>query len=310
MALERSRTVLTTLSSDTTVQVQRQYAAREETVQITHVEVIPVELSLRFPFRTAYSDKVDRVAVVFVRLETLQGEIAWGCAAFDTAITGETLADVTTACRACADCARDLHPLNIEYALAELAPLTEGTPSALCAFDIAFHDLLGLAAGLSLYRLLGGYRDRIQTSITLSIAPLKETVELGAGDRLPPRRPRVEHQAGRLRRAALRPPGGCYRSRRPVGHHGGLRPRAGAAHRRRPGLCPEQPQRPLRRSRRPLRPAGRPHSARLPLRGGPAHRHRRARPGLRCRAVTAACHGSWGWGSASRRSCHKSLGGV
>ncbi|MGD9317916.1 MAG: enolase C-terminal domain-like protein, partial [Anaerolineae bacterium] len=38
--------------------------------------------------------------------------------------------------------------------------------------------LLGLAAGLPVHRLLGGYRYRIQTSITLSLVPLKETVEL------------------------------------------------------------------------------------------------------------------------------------
>jgi L-alanine-DL-glutamate epimerase-like enolase superfamily enzyme len=62
--------------------------------------------------------------------------------------------------------------------LEELAQLTKGTPSALCAFDLAFHDLLGLAAGLPLHRLLGGYRSRIQTSVTVSIAPVKETVEL------------------------------------------------------------------------------------------------------------------------------------
>ena len=31
---------------------------------------------------------------------------------------------------------------------------------------------------LPLHRLLGGYRYRIQTSITLSLAPIKETVEL------------------------------------------------------------------------------------------------------------------------------------
>jgi L-alanine-DL-glutamate epimerase-like enolase superfamily enzyme len=102
--------------------------------------------------------------------------VAWGCAAFDTAITGETLAQVTRACHACAERARDLNPLNTEYALAELAPLTEHTPSVRCAFDIAFHDLLGLAAGMPLHRLLGGYRYRIQTSITLDVAPVDETV--------------------------------------------------------------------------------------------------------------------------------------
>ncbi len=148
-------------------------------MQIVHVEVTPVELELRLPFRAAaYPDELERVDCVFVRIETREGRVAWGCAAFDPARTGETLEQVTRACRACADRALDLNPLNTEFALAELEPLTEGLPSVRCAFDIAFYDLLGLAAGLPIHRLLGGYRYRIQTSITLSLAPLKETVEM------------------------------------------------------------------------------------------------------------------------------------
>ncbi len=145
---------------------------------ITHVEVTPVELSLRLPYRTAHHAGVDRVGAVFVRVDTRQGEVAWGCAAFDPTITGETLEKVTRVCRACADRAVDLNPLNTEFALAELAALTEGTPSARCAFDIAFYDLLGLAAGLPLYRLLGGYRSQIRTSTTVNLAGVEETVEL------------------------------------------------------------------------------------------------------------------------------------
>jgi L-alanine-DL-glutamate epimerase-like enolase superfamily enzyme len=149
-------------------------------MQITNIKVTPVELSLRLPYRTAYQpeEEIDSISIVFIRDETRQGEIAWGCAAFDSAVTGETLEDVLSACQACADRARDLNPLNTEYALEELARLTETTPSALCAFDLAFHDLLGLAAGLPLHRLLGGYRNRIQTSATVGIAPVKETVKL------------------------------------------------------------------------------------------------------------------------------------
>ncbi len=151
-------------------------------MQITHVEVVPVELGLRLPYRTLrYRSAVDRVPAVFIRVETRQGLTAWGCAAFDPALTGETLEQVTRVCRTCADRALDINPLNTEFALAELAPLTEGTPSARCAFDIAFYDLLGLATGLPLHRLLGGYRHRIQTSITLSLAPAKETVEMAHG---------------------------------------------------------------------------------------------------------------------------------
>jgi L-alanine-DL-glutamate epimerase-like enolase superfamily enzyme len=148
-------------------------------MQITHVEVVPVELNLRLPYwAAAYPAEVECVDCVFVRLETREGRVAWGCAAFDPILTGESLDQVVQACQACADRALDLNPLNTEFALAELAPLTEDTPSARCAFDIAFYDLLGLAAGLPLHRLLGGYRYRIQTSITLSLVPLKETVEL------------------------------------------------------------------------------------------------------------------------------------
>lgn len=147
-------------------------------MQISHIEVTPVELGLRLPYRAGRAAEIDRITVVFVRVETRDGRSAWGCAAFDPGVSGETAEGVIRACRACADRARDLNPLNAEYALEELAQVAASTPAALCAFDLAFHDLLGLATGLPLYRLLGGYRQRIQTSVTISIAPVKETVEL------------------------------------------------------------------------------------------------------------------------------------
>jgi L-alanine-DL-glutamate epimerase-like enolase superfamily enzyme len=146
-------------------------------MQISHIEVLPVELELSEPHRTATrSGELEQAECVFVRIETRGGQVAWGCAAFDPAQTGESMDQVTRACEACADRALDLNPLNTEYALAELAALTNDTPSVRCAFDIAFHDLLGLAAGLPLHRLLGGYRSRIQTSVTLSLYPVRETV--------------------------------------------------------------------------------------------------------------------------------------
>lgn len=152
-------------------------------MQIARVETVPMDLRLQVPYQSAGSGRdIDCVECVFVRIETQTGQVAWGCAAFDTELTGETRDQVAAACHACADRALDLNPLNTEFALAELAPLTQNTPSARCAFDIAFYDLLGLAAGLPLHRLLGGYRYKIQTSITLGIASVKETVEM-AGNR-------------------------------------------------------------------------------------------------------------------------------
>lgn len=148
-------------------------------MQITHVEVLPIEIGLRLPYQAvSHPGGLDRIDCVFIRIETRDGQVAWGCAAFDPTLTGETLDQVTRACHACADRAVDLNPLNTEFALSTLADITEHTPSARCAFDMALYDLLGLAAGLPLHRLLGGFRHRIQTSITIGLAPLKETVEL------------------------------------------------------------------------------------------------------------------------------------
>jgi L-Ala-D/L-Glu epimerase len=147
-------------------------------MQITKAEVTPIELKLKKPVQMAGLPLIKNVTAIFVRLETRQGQSAWGCTVAHPDLTGEKPEQVLRCCHACAEKVADLHPMNIEYSLGELAPLTEKAPSAMCAFDLAFHDLLSLSAGMPLYRLLGGYRDRIQTSITIPITPLDESLAI------------------------------------------------------------------------------------------------------------------------------------
>ncbi len=147
-------------------------------MQIVKAEVTPVELALKKPMRFACTDEIRSVTAVFVRLETRQGQSAWGCTVAHPSLTGEQPEEVIRQCRECAALAMDLHPTNIEYSLDELANRAKPSPAAACAFDLAFFDLLGLAAGMPLYRILGGYRDRIQTSVTIPICPLEECVSL------------------------------------------------------------------------------------------------------------------------------------
>lgn len=147
-------------------------------MQITKVEVTQAELSLRHPVRMAHLPEIRSIAAIFVRLETRDGLNAWGGAVAHPDLTGEKPEAAYMACQACADRVPSLHPTNIEYSLAELSPLFKDSLSARCAFDLAFHDLLGLAASMPIYRLLGGYRNRIQTSVTIPILPLEESVEM------------------------------------------------------------------------------------------------------------------------------------
>lgn len=149
-------------------------------MQITKAEVVPIVLKLRRPFQMMGQGapvEIGEVTAVFVRLETRQGQSAWGCTVAHPQLTGETAEAVVHACREAAALSVDLHPMNVEYSLDQITTRVQASPGVLCAFDLAFHDLLGLSAGMPVYRLLGGFRSRIQTSVSLPIAPVDETVD-------------------------------------------------------------------------------------------------------------------------------------
>lgn len=146
-------------------------------MQFTKAEVTPVELSLRQPVSIAGSPALNGIHALFVRLETREGLNAWGCGVAHPDLTGETPESALRLCQEAVSLVIDLHPLDIEYSLAKLAPITRKSPAATCAFDLVFHDLLGLVAGLPLFRLLGGYRNRIQTSVTIPISSVEESVD-------------------------------------------------------------------------------------------------------------------------------------
>jgi L-Ala-D/L-Glu epimerase len=147
-------------------------------MQIRSCEVVPLELSLRHPALMAHLPEITQVTMVFVRLVTVQGQSAWGCAVAHPHLTGEEPAEVIRLCHDCAALAPDLHPTNLEYSLSHLSRAAGDSMGARCAFDIAFHDLLGLATGLPLYRLLGGYRNSIPTSVTIPLGSVAEGVSL------------------------------------------------------------------------------------------------------------------------------------
>ena len=147
-------------------------------MQLTKAEGIPVQLNRRHPVRLAGLKEIQHIMAIFVRIETRQGQTAWGCTVAHPDLTDEKPENVLRACQECADLVEDLNPLNIEYSLNLLATRTKTSPAAMCAFDLVFHDLLGLAAGMPVYRILGGYRNRIQTSVTIPISPVDESIEI------------------------------------------------------------------------------------------------------------------------------------
>jgi L-alanine-DL-glutamate epimerase-like enolase superfamily enzyme len=115
---------------------------------------------------------------LLVRVRTDQGVVGLGEACPFPPITGETQATNAAAAKAIRDMIMGQDPLAIDDLLRRIGPLVHANPSAVAAFDMALHDILGKVAGLPLFRLLGGTKNVFETDITTSIDTLdKMTAE-------------------------------------------------------------------------------------------------------------------------------------
>jgi L-alanine-DL-glutamate epimerase-like enolase superfamily enzyme len=140
-------------------------------MRIVRVEVERLALELKEPYTIAY-ETVSSIDNLLVRLITDGPHIGLGVAAPDPGVTGET-PDQAVASATSLDL-EGQDPLRWMAILASLPP-TMG-PSVRAAVDQALLDLRGKVAGLPAWRLLGGYRNRIRTSVTLFIEPPDEVV--------------------------------------------------------------------------------------------------------------------------------------
>jgi len=146
-------------------------------VKITNVEVWTVEMDLAEPYSIAY-ETVSKVKNIFLRIETGSGINGFGCAAPDQAVTGESPEKTSTVMKdVLYPFLKGSDPLRIARILEEIKSQLKDFPSIRSALDMALFDILGKKAGIPLWRILGGYRDRIKTSITVGIMPLEETLK-------------------------------------------------------------------------------------------------------------------------------------
>jgi L-alanine-DL-glutamate epimerase-like enolase superfamily enzyme len=145
-------------------------------MKVTALQLWAVKMKLNEPYSVAYETIVSTTNL-FLRIETDRACVGCGCAAPDPAVTGESPESVSRVFNAVIEpLLLRSDPLRTARLLEKMAPILAANPSAVAMVDMALHDLLGKAAGLPLYRLLGGYRTRIKTSITLGILPPAEAV--------------------------------------------------------------------------------------------------------------------------------------
>lgn len=145
-------------------------------MKITHLEAWPVTMRLVEPYTIAY-EHIDSTNNVFLRLETDKGIIGYGCSAPDKRVTGETTETVMQIFKdVIVPVLKNANPLRLAFLTEKLKSILSGNPSAMAMVDMALYDILGKVAGLPVYMMLGGFRTRMKTSITIGILPLTETV--------------------------------------------------------------------------------------------------------------------------------------
>jgi L-Ala-D/L-Glu epimerase len=146
-------------------------------MKITSIEYFRIDLPLAIPYTIAY-ETVSKATNIILKLTTDKGITGWGCAAPDKEVTGETPEEVISNVEnIVTGLLKNQSPFQIARFTHELKQLCPNASSTIAMVDIALYDLIARRAKLPLYKLLGGYRHEIATSITIGILPLKETLE-------------------------------------------------------------------------------------------------------------------------------------
>jgi L-alanine-DL-glutamate epimerase-like enolase superfamily enzyme len=138
-------------------------------LKITSVDIYKSDIELKEPFKIAIME-ISTAQSVFIKINTDQGLYGIGEANPFWALTGETQSINLAGAVDLAKLLLHKDPLNVEERMREIDRFLVHNSTLRSAFDMALHDILGKAAGLPLYALLGGGKRSFWTDNTIGIA--------------------------------------------------------------------------------------------------------------------------------------------
>jgi hypothetical protein len=137
-------------------------------LEVKRIDVYRVSLRYREPFRIALGTSVKSENVV-VKVTTDSEVEGWGEASPSFEITREASETVIKAMDKIAPKIIGTSPFRTEYIAELMDELVRGNTSAKAAIDMAIFDIIGKKTKKPVFTLLGGYRNKVLTDITLSI---------------------------------------------------------------------------------------------------------------------------------------------
>ncbi len=145
-------------------------------MKISKVESFPLKIPLRSPFKIA-TGETSFYEGCLVKLTTDIGIIGWGEASPSQRITGERMDDVLQGLEGLRGLLIGWDPLEVEALWERIDAELAGHSSTKAAVDIALFDILGKRTNLKVKNILGGHKNSIETSITIGIKGVPETLK-------------------------------------------------------------------------------------------------------------------------------------
>jgi len=137
-------------------------------MKIGNIKAEKLKLELHEPFVTAALSRTFQYTVI-VKVETDEGVSGFGEASPTRHVTGETADSVLSIVGELKEKLAGVNPLAIEAVHNIMDTHITANTSAKAAIDIALYDIRGKIMNTPLYQVLGGYRNEIETDVTLSI---------------------------------------------------------------------------------------------------------------------------------------------
>src|SRR6476620_11235657 len=136
---------------------------------IESIEIYKLYLPLKEPFIISLGP-IDNVQNVVVIIRTHDGCAGYGeCSPYMT-INGESIDTCFIVGQYFAKVLKGKDALNIESRVSDMDKIIYGNSSIKSAFDMALHDIAAQHAGVPVYQLLGGQKNKIlETDMTVSI---------------------------------------------------------------------------------------------------------------------------------------------
>lgn len=142
-------------------------------MKIAKIEISRLHMTFTQSLKVALGEITGADNVV-IKIITDSGIYGWGEASPFAPITGDSVESNFAVAPALAELITGKDALAIEARMTEINGFTVGEPSLRSAFDMALYDIAAKAAGLPLYRFLGGEQRQLRTDMTIG---WQDTVE-------------------------------------------------------------------------------------------------------------------------------------